>query len=187
MKEPDPILLERCQQGDSEAFAQLLAEQQDYVYTLARRLLRHPEEAADVTQEVFLKVWQGLPAFRGDARFRTWLYRIVTNHCLNRLRSLKGKPNTVSLDKMNTERIRDQVPGPYAKAWQREQQEMIWGKVEQLPEKYRAVLNLYYQQELSCREIAEVLGIPIGTVKTHLHRARTALANALPQGRNDVL
>lgn len=187
MKEPDSALLARCQQHDAEAFAQLMTEQQDYVYTLARRLLRDPEEAADLTQEIFLNVWNGLPFFRQESRFRTWLYRIVVNHCLNRLRRVRRESRTVSLDAGLAGQLSDMQDDPHTEVWRQERRKFVWKQVEELPERYRLVLNLFYQQEMSCAEIADLLGIPVATVKTHLYRAREALANALPQGGKDAL
>ena len=187
MKDPDPALLERCQARDAEAFAQLVTEQQDYVYTLARRVLRDPEDAAELAQDVFLHVWNGLPFFRREARFRTWLYRIVVNHCLNHLRRVRRERGTVPLSEHLARQLADPRNDPHAEAWQGERRALIWGQVEQLPERYRLVLTLFYQQELSCAEISGLLGIPVGTVKTHLHRARAALADSLPQGGLDAL
>jgi RNA polymerase sigma-70 factor (ECF subfamily) len=187
MKDPDPKLLERCQQKDPEAFAQLVAEQQDYVYTLARRVLHNPEDAAELTQDVFLHVWKGLPFFRRESRFRTWLYRIVVNHCLNRLRRVRRESRTLQLDEHISRQLADTSNDPYVAAWKEERREYIWSQVEQLPERYRLVLTLFYQQEMSCAEIATLLGIPVGTVKTHLYRARAALADTLPQGGQDAL
>lgn len=187
MKDPAPELLARCQQKDAEAFAQLVAEQQDYVYTLARRVLRNPEDAAELTQDVFLHVWNGLPFFRRQSRFRTWLYRIVVNHCLNRLRRDQRENQTLRLDEHMAGQLTDTRNDPHAAAWERERRELVWRQVEQLPKRYRLVLTLFYQQELSCAEIAELLGVPVGTVKTHLYRARAALADSLPPGGRDAL
>jgi RNA polymerase sigma-70 factor (ECF subfamily) len=187
MSELDPTLLDRCQQGDNEAFAQLMAEQQDYVYTLAKRILRDSEEAADLTQEVFLQVWRGLPGFRQAARFRTWLYRIVVNRGLNYLRKLRRRRNMISLDQQNLEILSAQADPPHAEAWQKERRTLIWENVKRLPTKYQTALTLFYQHEMSCAEIAEVLSIPVGTVKTHLHRGRRALAEMLPGGDEDAL
>lgn len=186
MKEPEDALLERCRRGDDAAFAQLMAEQQDYVYTLVRRILRDPEEAADLTQEIFLHVWQGLPLFRGEARFRTWLYRIAVNHCLNRLRQKRREEKMVSLNDVRPQQLASGEDLAVS-AWKKERRAFIWEQVERLPLPYRLVLNLFYQEELSCAEIAEVLGMPVGTVKTHLFRARQALAEALPREDSDAL
>jgi len=187
MKDPDPALLERCQQQDAEAFAQLVAEQQDYVYTLARRVLRDPEDAAEMTQDVFLHVWNGLPYFRRESRFRTWLYRIVVNHCLNHLRRVRRESATVQLNEHLAGQLVDARNDPHTEALKSERRAFIWNQVEQLPERYRLVLTLFYQQEMSCAEIAELLGMPVGTVKTNLHRGRAALADSLPQGGQDAL
>jgi len=187
MKEPEQALLARCQRKDTEAFAELVAGQEDYVYTLARRVLRDPEEAAEVTQDIFLHVWNGLPFFRGESRFRTWLYRIVVNHCLNRLRRGQRDRRTVRLDDRVAGQLADPANDPHSEAWRQERRALIWGQVERLPERYRLVLTLYYQQEMSCAEIADLLGMPVATVKTHLYRARAALADALPQGGQDAL
>lgn len=181
MKEPTPTLLERCRQGDTEAFARLVTEQQDYVYTLARRIVHDPEEAADLTQEVFVQVWRGLPSFRGAARFRTWLYRIVVNRGLNRLRKRRRERDDVSMDPQMIDSLAAAGNDPYTEAWQRERRAFIWEQVDRLPAKYRLAVALYYQQELSCAEVAQVLGLPLGTVKTHLYRARQALADVLAE------
>jgi RNA polymerase sigma-70 factor (ECF subfamily) len=187
MREPDSSLLRRCRQGDAEAFAKLVIAQQDYVYTLARRLLRDPEEAADLTQEVFVQLWRALPSFREQSRFRTWLYRIVVNKCLNRLRKLGREAQTIGLSQEAVDRLPAEGVDPYTEVWRKERRDLIWGQVDNLAPRYRLVLTLFYQHELSCAEIGEVLGLPIGTVKTHLYRARLALAQTLPQGGTDVL
>jgi len=187
MKDPDPALLERCQHKDADAFAQLVTEQQDYVYTLAQRVLRDPEDAAELTQDVFLHVWNGLPFFRGESRFRTWLYRIVVNHCLNRLRRVRRDRATVRLDDRMAGQLTDSRNDPHTEVWKRERRALIWGQVDKLPDRYRLVLTLYYQQEMSCPEIADLLGMPVATVKTHLYRARAALADSLPPGGQDAL
>ncbi|MGC8874556.1 MAG: RNA polymerase sigma factor, partial [Chloroflexia bacterium] len=182
MKDPAPDLLERCREHDPEAFACLVREQQDYVYTLALRMLRDPEEAADLTQEIFLRVWQALPSFRGESRFTTWLYRIATNACLNRLRELRLELGTVSLEEVPAEVLPSSEADPDREAWERERNALLWGAVERLRTGYRLVVTLFYQHGLPVAEIARVLGIPAGTVRTYLHRAREALAELLARG-----
>lgn len=182
MKEPAPDLLERCRRRDPEAFACLVREQQDYVYTLALRVLRDPEEAADITQEIFLRVWQALPAFRGESRFTTWLYRIAANACLNRLRQLRRERGTLSLDELPAEALPAAEGDPHRETWERERRALLWGAVERLQTGYRLVVTLFYQHGLPVAEIARALDIPVGTVKTYLHRARQALAGLLAQG-----
>jgi RNA polymerase sigma-70 factor (ECF subfamily) len=181
--------IERSKAGDQQAFAALIGLYQDTVYNLAFRILNNAEEADDASQEVFLKVWQAINNFRGDARFSTWLYRIVHNHCLNRLRSNKSNPKTVTVewysDDDSEERdvlsniAGNEADNPSFQIEGLEQRELIWEQVDGLPAKYREIIVLYYSHELSYEEIADVLEVPVGTVKTHLYRAKALLKNRL--------
>jgi len=179
-------LIEQAKIGDQQAFATLVELHQDHVYNLAYRILQNPEEADDATQEVFVKVWQALASFRGDAKFTTWLFRIVHNHCLNKLRSVKNAPKTVSTQTSLNEGDDEEhdllanLPGdqsdePSFQFENRERCKLIWQQVELLPPKYRSIITLYYLQEFSYEEIASVLDMPVGTVKTHLYRAKALL------------
>lgn len=180
MQEPSPPLLARCREGDRQAFNQLAAQQQAYVYNLAYRIVGQAEEAADLAQDALVKVWQMLPSFRGDSRFTTWLYRLVVNLGLNRLARLRREQCVPDADALP-------VPGDQL-SWaanpedihdENERRAFIWAQVDALPEKYRVVITLYYQQECSYLEMAEILQLPINTVKTHLARARQMLAERL--------
>lgn len=183
-------LLVRAQGGDQRAFGELVEMHQDFVYNLAYRIMQNAEEADDATQEAFVKIWQALPGFRGDAKFTTWAYRIVRNSCLNRLRSTKNAPRLLSVE-TNFEDGEDEgrelvanLPGDSSlePAWRfdtSERRQLIWQQVEGLPLKYREIIALYYGQELSYEEIAAGLDVPVGTVKTHLYRAKALLKNKL--------
>lgn len=187
----EQILIERCKLGDQAAFASLVELHQDYVYNLAYRILQSHEEADDATQEAFVKIWQALPTFRGDAKFSTWTYRIVHNLCLNRLRSAKSGPQTVSVEfnwndegndgerEMLANLPGDPVEDPANRFDSAEQRKLIWREVDALPAKYREIITLYYGQELSYEEIAAMLEVPVGTVKTHLFRAKALLRGKL--------
>lgn len=187
----EQLLIERCKVGDQAAFASLVELHQDYIYNLAYRILQTHEEADDATQEAFVKIWQALPTFRGDAKFSTWAYRIVHNLCLNRLRSAKSGPQTVSVefnwndegDEGERELLAnlpgDPVEDPANRFDSAEQRKLIWREVDALPAKYRAIITMYYGQELAYEEIAAVLEVPVGTVKTHLFRAKALLRNKL--------
>lgn len=185
----ETALIERCKIGDQHAFALLIKMHQDKVYTLAYRILRSYEDADDATQEVFVKVWQAIPGFRGQSKFSTWLYRIVHNHCLNKLRSVKSEPRTVSVqfpdDEGEEEReLVANLPGdeqddPSLQFDSYEKQKLVWEQVDNLPSKYRTIIALYYSDELSYEEIAEVMTVPVGTVKTHLFRAKSLLKSRL--------
>jgi RNA polymerase sigma-70 factor (ECF subfamily) len=171
-------LVRRAQRGDEDAFATLVTRHQRYVYNLAYRLLRERQEAEDLTQEAFLRAWRGLGGFRGDSRFTTWLYRIVTNLCCNRLSGLRRQLAQVDAECL------DGLPSPTAldppaAVEAAEQRAYVQRQVAALPAKYRLVVTLFYLQGFSYREMSEVLDLPLGTVKTHLFRARERLKRQL--------
>jgi len=174
----DAELVAQAQQGDAEAFEQLLDRHQRYAFNLAYRVLGDYAEAEDVTQEAFVRAWRGLPGFRGQARFTTWLYRIVHNLCLNRLPGLQQELlQTEPLDEV----LVSPAPSLLDTFEAREQAAFLHAELERLPDKYRLVLTLRYLQNLSYDEIAAALGVPMGTVKTHICRARRLLTERLRQ------
>mgnify|MGYP005851644065 CR=1 FL=1 len=179
MQEPSPPLLARCLEGDRQAFGQLAAQQQAYVYNLAYRIVGQAEEAADLAQDALIKVWQMLPSFRGDSRFTTWLYRLVVNLGLNRLAHLRREQSLPDVDDLPAHERPSWADNPQEICDENERRAFIWAQVDALPAKYRLVITLYYQQECSYQEIAEILQLPINTVKTHLARARQMLAERL--------
>ncbi len=175
-------LVERSRLGDMEAFGALVAETETYVYNLAYRVLGNAQEAEDMTQDVFVRVWRALPEFRADSKFTTWLYRIVVNTSLNRQRQLRAELQTVDRDDaLDGLALPQEASGadPSSATIDRETIAALWAAVECLSAKYRLVIALFYQEELSYEEIAELLALPLGTVKSHLSRARCALAKVL--------
>jgi len=174
----DRVLVRRAQQGDQAAFAELVTRHQRYVYNLAYRLLRETGEAEDLAQEAFLRVWRGLGNFRGEARFTTWLYRIVTNLCYNRLASLRRQ--LLDAGEGGVDALALPSDGdPPAVVEVAERRAFLHRQIVALPDKYRLVITLFYLQEFSYQEIAQVLDLPLGTVKTHLFRARERLKRQL--------
>lgn len=179
LKDPLANLVSRAKRGDHQALAQLIARTQSRIYNLAYRFLGNVQEAEDLTQEVFIKVWRALPDFRGESKFTTWLYTIALNTFRNRRRAQR-QPQTVSIDQEGLgEEILPAVEDPAQSVIANEERSRLWEIVECLPEKYRLVLTLFYQQQLSYQEIAKALSLPLGTVKAHLNRARRALAARL--------
>jgi RNA polymerase sigma-70 factor, ECF subfamily len=174
----DRELVQQAQAGDTEAFSALVVEHQLFVYNLALRVVGNTQEAEDIAQEAFVRAWLALPNFRGQAQFRTWLYRIVTNLCCNRLPRLRRE-----LLAMGEEQVaqapdqRDIDPASGVEA--EERRTFLHQQIEALPESCRLVVSLRYQQELSYEEIASALSLPVGTVKTGLFRARARLRDAL--------
>lgn len=180
MPDAEQHLLQRARDGDHDAFATLVTEHQRYVYNLAFRMLKNEEEALDLAQETFVRAWTALPNFRGQSQFRTWLYRIATNLCYNRLpglrRSLNDLGNDVIVELPETDPTFD---NPALGLESRELRSYLHKAIDELDEKYRLLISLRYQSEMSYEEIAGMLNLPLGTVKTGLFRAREQLRRAL--------
>jgi RNA polymerase sigma-70 factor (ECF subfamily) len=178
VKDSDAALVAQARKGDQAAFEQLVRRHQRYVFNVAYRVLDDAFEAEDVTQEAFVRAWRGLTGFREQARFTTWLYRITHNLCLNRLPKLRRELLQVEpLEDI----LDDAAPAPPDLFEAQEQMASLHAELERMPEKYRLVLSLRYLQHLSYEEIATALGVPLGTIKTHIHRARRLLADRVRQ------
>lgn len=183
MAEPSPQLVQRARAGDPTAWRQLIEEQQNYVYSIAFSLMRRPEDAADLTQEAFLRLCQSIGSFRGETRFTTWLYRLVVNLGLDLLRK-RGRSKEAFLDDQTVD-VADVDPlvDPSLTVDRQETAVRVRAALNDLPTAYRLALTLYYFQELRYEEIASVLNLPLNTVKAHIRRGRIALASRLGVSR----
>jgi len=180
MPDTELALIQRAQQGDQEAFAVLVGEHQRYVYNLALRVVKDEEEALDLAQETFVRAWTVLPNFRGQSQFRTWLYRIVTNLCYNRLPNLRRSLNDLGDDTIaEISETNNSFDNPAHGLESRELRSYLHKAIDGLDENYRLLISLRYQNELSYEEIASTLNLPLGTVKTGLFRAKEKLRLAL--------
>jgi RNA polymerase sigma-70 factor, ECF subfamily len=180
VEQDDLLLVAASKNGDQEAFAQLVQRYQRRVFNLVYRMLRQYEEATEITQETFLSAWQGLPAFRGDARFSTWLYRIAYNCSLKQLELRKrDRALQVALEAEKTLENANDEQRENAELDARDHQILIQEHLSHLPTKYRIVLILRHLQDMTYEEMAEILTMPIGTIKTHLFRARNLLKERL--------
>lgn len=185
--EEEAYLVLRARRGDAGAFETLMLAHQHYAYNLALRGLGDAQEAEDLTQEAFLRAWKSLPKFRGQARFATWLYRIVVNLCYQRLPKLRREMQALPADELLERDAQEggasfpvpQQADPARAAQLHETMRYLHSQIEALPESYRMIVLLRYVLELEYAEIAEVLDIPIGTVKTALHRSRARLQASL--------
>jgi RNA polymerase sigma-70 factor, ECF subfamily len=180
MSADETTLVHRAQKGDHDAFAALVGENQRYVYNLALRVVKDENEALDLAQETFVRAWTALPNFRGGSQFRTWLYRIVTNLCYNRLPNLRRSLNDLGDDVM------EDIPEahfntPANEIESNETRQRLHQAIENLDENYRLLITLRYQNELSYDEIASTLNLPLGTVKTGIFRAKEQLRKSLAQ------
>ncbi len=171
-------LVYKAQQGDTSAFEKLLIRYEQYVYNLALRMLGDPVDAEDLAQQAFVRAWRGLSNFRGQAKFSTWLYRIVANLCFSRLPQMKTElvmliPDDEAL--FLPDERQEVEPG----LLNEELRQVLHKAIQQLPESYRLLVTLRHLQEMSYEEIAQVTGMPLGTVKTGIFRARRQLKEAL--------
>ena len=184
--EQEAALVRRAQAGDQQAFADLALAHGQFVYNLALRSLGDAEEAQDIAQEALVRAWQGLPRFRGQSQFRTWLYRIVTNLCYNRLPRLRSEMNALGEDEVS-ELPAESQPDPLSGLEAAELSAFLHQQIDALPESQKLLVSLRFQQDLSYAEIAEVVSMPIGTVKTGLFRARERLRQALEDYQGEPL
>lgn len=183
----DDGLLERCQRGDGPAFARLVALHEGMVYNLAARILGDPEEARDLSQDVFLQVYRTLGSFRGQSSLRTWIYRIVVNHCRNRQRwwRRRRRDRACTLEDLNaSEQAQLVAPStsdgsPFEHLQRRERAQQVQAALLRVSFEHRVVLVLKEVEDLPCEQIASTLGVAEGTVKSRLWRARDALRRVL--------
>jgi RNA polymerase sigma-70 factor (ECF subfamily) len=183
----DLAILDEVRKGNTRRFAVLVDRHKDRALTLALRLVGNRGEAEELVQDAFLRAFRNLDGFRGDARFSTWFYRILYNLCMTRVS--RKKPAAEPLDGLD-ERLLEASPGEAGVVEQLEEAElhaMLEDGIRRLPERYRSVVTLFYVQEMPLEDVARVLGIPQGTVKTHLFRARAMLKTTLTNRmKNDV-
>jgi RNA polymerase sigma-70 factor (ECF subfamily) len=157
-----------------EAFEVLVAQYQEKVFRLAWTMMQNETAAQDMTQEVLLRVWKALPNYQGNSSLSTWIYTITRNTCLTEI-SRRAKRHWVSLDDPEAGALAEQIQIQDAPDSSAGQGLDIQAMLRRLPEKFRQVITLYYLEEQSYEEVAARLGIPIGTVKTYLHRAKKQL------------
>jgi len=178
MAETQHSLIQRAQKGNHDAFAALVDDHQRYVYNLALRVVKDENEALDLTQETFVRAWTALPNFRGQAQFRTWLYRITTNLCYNRLPNLRRSLNDLGDDVMeDIPETNFNVPAHEFES--NEMRQHLHRAIDELDANYKLLITLRYQHELSYDEIASTLNLPLGTVKTGIFRAKEQLRKSL--------
>lgn len=173
----EQTLVKRAQQGDSAAFEALMGLHAQFVYNVALRTVNNSAEAEDIAQEAFIRAWKALPKFRADAQFRTWLYRIVTNLCYNRLPRLKRDLQALDDDALDF--VSDEDQKVEASIVTDELYQYLHAAIADLPEGYRLLITLRHLQGMSYNEIAEATDMPLGTVKTGIFRARKELRLAL--------
>lgn len=164
--------------GDSKAFAVLIDRYKHMVFTLAMKILKNNEEAEEVSQDVFVKVYQVLQTFKGDSKFSTWVYKIAYYRSLDYLKKQKRNLNTSSID-AEVEYHLPSIENTLDRLEAEERKKTIKRAIDGLPENDAVVITLHYFEELSLKEIADIMGIEANTVKVRLFRSRKRLAELL--------
>lgn len=181
----DKILIKAHLKGDKTAFEALVKKYENSVGRLCYSILKNEASVPDVVQDVFLSVYRGLKKFRGDASFKTWLYKIAVHESLRYLKKLQRRESFTEFTdnpKSSSEVtlvIMDDRKNPERMLLNAQQRQLIQNSIEQLSEHHRVVLHLHYQEDLPVQEIAEILNIPIGSVKSRLYYARVHLKELL--------
>jgi RNA polymerase sigma-70 factor (ECF subfamily) len=173
----DAELLRRCRRGDPEGFAELVRRYEDRLYNVCLRVLGDPQDASDATQEAFLSAFRALDRFREESAVTTWLHRIAVNSCYDILRAKRRRPQLHVL--AEDEGLHDREPPSPDHADDVAAAIDVQAALNQVPEEFRAALVLADVQDLPYDEIARILDVPVGTVKSRVHRGRVALARAL--------
>jgi len=184
----DEILCEQVARGDEAAFDLLVERYQQRAFRLAWSILRHQEDARDLSQEAFIRLWESAGSFRGRSRFSTWFYRLLVNLCLDHRRRHRwwrqvfareeraGDERTPVIDQQQAP-----VVDPVESLGRERALARLWAAAARLSPQQRTVLTLYVHEELSMSEVADVMGCAEATARVHLHRALTALRATLPK------
>ena len=182
------LLIRKLRERDEGAFREIVAAYQDKVFNLTYRMIGDRGEAEDLAQEVFITVFKSIDSFRGESKFSTWLYRVAANHCKNRIKYLARRHDR---DKSEYDEGIDRaaaaggvanpvaIPRPDAALEVVQRDRLLQDAIARLDEEHRLLIVLRDIEELSYEEICEITGLPDGTVKSRLHRARTALRKRL--------
>lgn len=171
----DQQLINQILNGDTNAYGKLIARYKDLVFTLALRMLKHREEAEEVSQDAFLKAYRSLHKFKGDSKFSTWIYKVTYNTCLDRIKKNKKHYNDVAIDDFTFNKL-ESIDNALEQMIDSERQLLIKKCIEKLPPDDAYILTLFYFEELSLDEISEIIQITSNTIKVKLYRARKKIA-----------
>lgn len=182
MKTTDNDIVRRVIDGDKRAYAELVDRHKEKAMTLAVRMLKDRHEAEEALQDAFVRAFRALPAFEWKSTFSTWFYRIVFNVCSSRL-SRRGDTALVSIDRENDDDLKMEIPSmddePDKEFEMKEFNAIVRAEIDRMEPSYGSILTMFFLQEMSYEEIISVTGLPLGTVKNRLFRARLHLRTAV--------
>lgn len=187
----EALLIKKAQNGDVAAYEELIGQYEKTIYQLCLRMLKEPQEAYDAAQEVCIKIWKQLDTFKEESKLSTWIYRIATNQCLDLIRRNKRRAVEISLYQSDDETHQEEKIADKQSVWtdmsemmtQKEMTEVLMQGISEMKEDYRVILILRDIEEKAYEEIAEILALSIGTVKSRISRARQALKKILEQDK----
>ena len=176
----DQDLIANILDGDTNAFSVLVNRYKDLVFSLALKMLKNRDEAEEVSQDAFVKVYKSLSQFKGDSKFSTWIYKVTYNSCLDRLKQYKKNYSNVAIDEFTENQILT-IDNALETMLVQERKTAIKVCLNQLPNDDNVLLTLYYFEELSLEEISKIVGIKANNVKVKLFRSRKKLASILKE------
>ena len=174
----DQILINQILAGDTNAFTLLVNRYKDLVYTLALRMLKNREEAEEVSQDTFIKTYRSLHKFKGDSKFSTWIYKLAYNSCLDQIKKNKKYLNDVEINEFTEHQVKT-IDNAFDALVEEERNQLIQDCLHLLPSEDGFLLTLYYFEEQSLDEIANIVGLTANNVKVKIFRSRKKLASIL--------
>jgi RNA polymerase sigma-70 factor (ECF subfamily) len=180
MATDDQILINQIIAGDTNAFTQLVDRYKDLVYTLALRMLKNREEAEEVSQDTFIKTYRSLHKFKGDSKFSTWIYKVAYNSCLDQIKKNKKHLNNVEINEFTKHQVKT-MDNAFDALVEEERNQLIQDCLHVLPSDDSFLLTLYYFEEQSLDEIANIVGLTANNVKVKIFRSRKKLAHILKE------
>lgn len=175
----DDIIINGLKEKDPLTYAEFIGRYQHMVFTLCLKLLSNREEAEEIAQDSFIKAIDSINNFKGESKLSTWLYKIVYRKCLDRLKQLKRKPWMLGIDKSTEKFFESEKAKDYDSFEENENKALIKKCINQLPSDEMVLVTLFYYEEASLSEIAEILGITENNAKVKLYRCRTKLASII--------
>ncbi len=185
MDKTDNFYIQEAIRGNTKAFEWLIVKYKDMVYTLALKMLKQTEEAEELAQDVFINVYKSLNKFKGKSKFSTWVYQITYNLSINKLKKLKKAKRNRSLNDADENSLihKDSFENTLDK---NEQNKLLNKALDKLPPQERFIISLYYFDDLSLKEISEVVGLKEGNLKVKLYRSRVLLYKELQHRVSDI-
>ena len=176
----DQKIINQILEGDTNAFSVLVDNYKDLVFTLAMRMVKNREEAEEVSQDTFIKVYKSLNKFKGNSKFSTWIYRVAYNTCLDRLKKIKREYNVVAIDEFTEHQVKT-LDNALNQMEEQEHKQKIQECLQLLPSDDSFLLTLYYFEDQSLEEISKVVGLTANNVKVKLFRSRKKLTSILKE------